>query len=117
MPRLAGGTSFTTSPSIAMVPEETVSRPQISRSSVDLPQPDGPTNTTNSPSATARSTPWITRVASNSLTSRLRFNVAMSFYARRGDPLGDELLQKCEHQRHRHERDHRHREQVIPLRD
>jgi hypothetical protein len=31
------------------------------RSSVDLPQPDGPTSTTNSPSAISRFTPWITR--------------------------------------------------------
>ena len=44
------------------------SSPQIRRSSVLLPQPDGPTKTTNSPSATARSTPWITRLLSKSLT-------------------------------------------------
>ena len=31
------------------------SRPAISRSSVDLPQPDGPTKTTNSPSSMSRS--------------------------------------------------------------
>ena len=30
------------------------------RSSVDLPQPDGPTMTTNSPSAISRSMPWMT---------------------------------------------------------
>ena len=30
------------------------------RSSVDLPQPEGPTMTTNSPSAISASTPWMT---------------------------------------------------------
>ena len=33
------------------------------RSSVDLPQPDGPTSTQNSPSAMAMSTPRMTCVA------------------------------------------------------
>jgi hypothetical protein len=33
------------------VPEVTSSSPAIRRSSVDLPQPDGPTKTTNSPSS------------------------------------------------------------------
>ena len=67
--RVAIGRAIVREPSISMSPDVALSRPQISRSSVDLPQPDGPTNTTNSPSATARSMPWITRVASNCLTS------------------------------------------------
>ena len=66
-PRSAADTSFTRTPSISTSPLVTFSRPQMRRSSVDLPQPDGPTKTTNSPSATARSTPWMTRVASNVL--------------------------------------------------
>ena len=32
------------------------------RSSVDLPQPDGPTSTTNSPSAMSKLMPWMTFV-------------------------------------------------------
>src|SRR3569623_2477851 len=40
-----------------------VSSPAIMRSKVDLPQPDGPTSTTNSPSTMSRSTPWITSTA------------------------------------------------------
>src|SRR5471032_3393418 len=40
-----------------MVPEVTSSRPAIRRSRVDLPQPDGPTKTTNSRSFTCRSMP------------------------------------------------------------
>jgi hypothetical protein len=42
------------------------------RNSVDLPQPDGPTSTTNSPSPMSTSTPWITSVAPKAfLTSRM----------------------------------------------
>ena len=43
------------------------SSPAIMRSSVDLPQPDGPTSTQNSPSAIAMSTPRITCVVPNRL--------------------------------------------------
>ena len=46
MSRSVGPMSFTTLPSIATVPAEIVSSPAIIRSSVDLPQPDGPTSTT-----------------------------------------------------------------------
>ena len=52
MPRLAGGTAVTSAPSISTRPEVESSSPAMTRSSVDLPQPDGPTNTTNSPSFT-----------------------------------------------------------------
>src|SRR5882672_4175668 len=37
-------------PPIRMDPESGASRPATTRSSVDLPQPDGPSSTTNSPS-------------------------------------------------------------------
>ena len=50
-PRSAGSTSVTSSPPIKIAPPLVSSRPAIMRSSVDLPQPEGPTNTTNSPSA------------------------------------------------------------------
>ena len=56
MPRLDGATSFTTRPSISSVPAVMVSRPEMQRSSVDLPQPDGPTKTTNSPDLMSRFT-------------------------------------------------------------
>ena len=55
MPRLDGGTSFTTWPSICNSPEVMLSSPAIVRKSVDLPQPDGPTKTTNSPDLMSRS--------------------------------------------------------------
>src|SRR5690606_27644446 len=60
MPRLAGGTSLTISPSMAICPPEISSSPQIRRRSVDFPQPDGPTKATNSPSSTVRSMPLST---------------------------------------------------------
>ena len=63
MPRSAGGTSLTTSPSNSIVPEVISSRPAIRRRSVDLPQPDGPTKTTNSPDLMSRSTPLMTSTA------------------------------------------------------
>src|SRR4051812_33309404 len=44
-----------------MSPEVMSSRPTIIRSSVDFPQPDGPTRMTNSPSAMSRLTPFTAR--------------------------------------------------------
>ena len=52
--RCAGGTSLTQRPSMYSSPPLASSRPAISRSSVDLPQPDGPMNTQNSPGAMVR---------------------------------------------------------------
>ena len=57
MPRLTGGRSLTRLPSMMMSPEVTSSRPAIIRSNVDLPQPEGPTKTTNSPLRTSSSMP------------------------------------------------------------
>src|SRR5487761_2344443 len=52
MSRSFGNTLLTTVPPMEMVPDETSSRPANMRSAVVLPQPDGPTKTMNSPSAT-----------------------------------------------------------------
>ena len=71
-PRLAGGTSVTSRPSISMWPDETSSSPAMRRSSVDLPQPEGPTKTTNSPSSMARSRGGMTSVSPKDLVMRLR---------------------------------------------
>ena len=51
MSRSAGSMRLTTRPPIDTSPSEIASRPATMRSSVDLPQPDGPTSTMNSPSA------------------------------------------------------------------
>ncbi len=52
MPRSAAGTLFMVLPPIDSSPDVISSSPAIMRSSVDLPQPEGPTNTTSSRSAT-----------------------------------------------------------------
>src|SRR5262245_6270656 len=51
--RSRGARSLTTLPPITMSPEVMSSRPTIIRSSVDFPQPDGPTRIMNSPSCTS----------------------------------------------------------------
>src|SRR5579862_8921697 len=51
-PRPTGGRARTSLPSNKIAPSLGSSRPQMSRKSVDLPQPEGPTKTTNSPSST-----------------------------------------------------------------
>ena len=55
IPRSAGGTSLTTLPPMDSVPPVMSSRPAMLRNRVDLPLPDGPTNTMNSPSRISRS--------------------------------------------------------------
>ena len=49
MSRSAGATCVTSRSLIEIVPEVTDSRPAIMFNKVDLPQPEGPTNTKNSP--------------------------------------------------------------------
>src|SRR5436190_23324487 len=113
MPRREGATSFTTSPSIFIVPLVMSSSPAIRRSRVDFPQPDGPTNTTNSPDWMSRSTPLITCTAPNDLVMALRLTSAILTYPQstlhgaREQPADEESLQRQEHdERHddRHER-------------
>src|ERR1035438_8007639 len=55
MSRSFGGRSFTTPPPPALI----ASRPAIDRNAVDLPHPDGPTKTMNSPSLISRLSPSI----------------------------------------------------------
>jgi hypothetical protein len=55
---------LTTSPPMRISPSLMSSRPTIIRSSVDFPQPDGPTRMTNSPSAISRSTLFTAAVPS-----------------------------------------------------
>jgi hypothetical protein len=57
MSRSLGSRSFTTRAPIAISPALIGSRPATMRRSVDLPQPEGPTMTTNSPSFTSMETP------------------------------------------------------------
>ncbi len=50
MSRSLGATWFTTRPPMEIVPSVMSSSPATIRSVVDLPQPEGPTSTRNSPS-------------------------------------------------------------------
>src|SRR5690606_19034239 len=77
MPRCTGGRSLTTLPPISISPALTSSRPAIMRSRVDLPQPEGPTKTTNSPSETSRSMPLMMRASAKDFSRRLRLNCDM----------------------------------------
>ena len=59
-PRSDGNRSVTSASSIKTEPESASSRPAKILRSVDLPHPDGPTNTTSSPSLMSRSMPLMT---------------------------------------------------------
>src|SRR5918992_3902269 len=58
MSRSLGDRVLTTRSPIRMVPLEMSSSPATIRRAVDLPQPDGPTSTRNSPWAMSRSRSW-----------------------------------------------------------
>ena len=60
MSRCLGGTWLTTRSPMAISPPEMFSSPAIMRSSVDLPQPDGPTSTVNELSGMSMLTPCST---------------------------------------------------------
>src|SRR4051812_663774 len=75
--RSFGGTLLTMRPPIFTSPPEISSRPATMRSSVLLPQPEGPTSTQNSPSAIDTSTPCTTWVEPNDLRTALRETAAM----------------------------------------
>ena len=55
MSRSLGATSLTTLSPIIIVPSVMSSRPAIILRTVDLPHPEGPTSTRNSPSSISRS--------------------------------------------------------------
>src|SRR6266571_4823440 len=77
MSRSFGATPLTTRSPIAIRPPEISSSPAIIRKSVDLPQPEGPTSTQNSPSSTPMSTPCTTSVEPKLLRTPERVTDAM----------------------------------------
>jgi hypothetical protein len=62
MSRSLGATLLTTRSPMAISPPVMFSSPAIIRSRVDLPQPEGPTRMTNSPSSISTLTPCSTSV-------------------------------------------------------
>src|SRR5215470_7075064 len=93
MSRSLGGTSLTTSPSTAISPSLMSSSPAIMRRVVDLPQPDGPTSTTNSLSAMSRSMPRTASVSSKRFTTLRSETCAMlSAFGGAGGEAGDVVV-------------------------
>ena len=91
MLRSFGSTRFTTCSSIRISPSSTVSSHAIVLRRVDLPQPDGPSRTMNSPSLTSRFICFSTWVFPKSLVRLLTFTVAI-FSLNFGMPTDFKLL-------------------------
>src|SRR6185436_18805827 len=79
MSRSFGGTLLTTRSPMRISPPVMFSSPAIMRSSVDLPQSEGPTSTQNSPSSMAMSTPCTTAVEPKDFLTPLSATAAMLF--------------------------------------
>src|SRR5580658_111955 len=77
MSRSFGATELTILPSMRISPSLTLSSPAIIASSVDLPQPDGPTSAINSPVCASRSMPLRTSTEPKRLCSREMVSVAI----------------------------------------
>src|SRR5882672_947647 len=93
MSRSFGGTSLTIWPSTRISPSVMSSSPAIIRSVVDLPQPDGPTSTTNSLSEMSRSMPRTASVESKRLTMLRSETCAIPSTLRRaGRETGDVIV-------------------------
>ena len=90
-PRWPAGTPSTDSPSISTSPRVHSSRPQMMRSSVDFPHPEGPTSATNSPSSMRRSTPGMASKSPNVLPtsfSSILVTVGLHGVGRQPAPVG-----------------------------
>src|SRR5690606_31409517 len=112
IPRLEGASALTTLPSNSISPEVMSSSPEISRSKVDLPHPEGPTNTMNSPLWTSRSTPLMTSTAPKALRTLRSSMLAICSSPLALDAAGGQsthdLALENQHQHHeRHGHDHR----------
>src|SRR5579862_7972661 len=108
MPRADGVSALTTLPSNDSVPEVMSSRPAIRRSKVDFPQPEGPTNTMNSPALISRSTPLMTSTGPKDLRT---FCITMlviawpSTFDAAGREARDDLALENEHEDNQRQRD------------
>src|ERR1700754_3890949 len=89
MPRSLGSSQVTFLPEMKIWPPEISSRPARQLSSVDLPQPDGPSSTRNSPCPTSRLRPSSTLTAPNAsdrfLTETLVCTCALPLHRAGGD--------------------------------
>src|SRR5690606_13393098 len=94
MPRSLGSSQVTFLPLMKIWPPETSSRPAMQLSRVDLPQPEGPSRTTNSPCSMSR-----LRVSSTltlpKLSDRSRMEtlccIVLSLHGAGGDAANEQL--------------------------
>src|SRR5882757_8074689 len=107
--RSTGGRFVTSLPSMRISPLETDSNPAIMRNSVLFPQPDGPTNTMNSPCPTDRSKDWIiwteSKCFSTFCNTKVAMGLSLSFNCTRGHAIDKKTLQKQEKCDDRHDDD------------
>src|SRR5712692_9168765 len=92
MSRSIGGSSLTTVSPIRTWPEVIDSSPATMRRVVVLPQPDGPTSTTNSLSRTSRFTSFTTCTSSNFLFKRRIKTCAIASALHGAGDAGDVML-------------------------
>ena len=78
MSRCDARLNVTSSPSSRIVPDEGSSNPAIIRRNVDLPHPEAPTSTANSPSAMSRSMPRITETSPKRFSTLRTLTAAMA---------------------------------------
>src|SRR5690606_21195426 len=103
-----------------MLPAEIVSRPATQRSSVDLPQPEGPTMTTNSPSATSRSTVSIATCCPYNLrtprsATRAIAAIPLALFLGLDHALDEPPVHQQHHQGRRQEREDRRGHHEMPF--
>src|SRR5437667_11252393 len=94
MSRSIGGSSLTTVSSIRIWPEVMLSSPATMRNVVVLPQPEGPTSTTNSLSLMSRLTSLTACTSSYFLLSARMTTSAMFLSLHRTGDAGDVVLDK-----------------------
>src|SRR5690349_13222225 len=75
--RRLGGIVTVDAPSIRMSPPSGSSKPAMQRSAVDLPQPEGPSRQTNSPSATSSDSALTATVVPKRRVRDCRLSVAI----------------------------------------
>src|SRR2546423_15227039 len=99
MSRAAGDTEVTSRSPIAIVPAVGCSSPATIRSAVDLPQPDGPTSTISSPSATSSERSSTATVPpSNRLVTELNVTPALALAPDPGGVERTDEVALAEHQ-------------------
>src|ERR1700722_430733 len=104
MPRLLGSRWVTSAPSISMMPESVSSRPAMAFSSVDLPQPDGPSSTVKSPASIGRSMSFSTRNWPNDCESPETETADMSALDRAGGDAAHKIASRDKIDQQRRER-------------